>query len=181
MVVVLYGNCCGISCGTWSHPLYSCFNHFPYLLSLVSGVANGLIPLYLKIFVNGLVTFHNHCSFFCFPTNVHYIIAVPFHSSVQRDLNFQVITLNVWGLQDYKRCRNIFHWLKTNTSPNSGVCLQETHSDKLTEHIWRSQWRGNIRFSYGTQNARGTRIGFREGLDYIVKREFKDNSSRYVT
>ena len=103
-----------------------------------------------------------------------------FDNNTQRDLNFQVIILNVWGLREYKKRRNIFRLLKTNTSPNSIVFLQETHSDKLTEHIWRSQWRGDIRLSHGTQNARGTLIGFREGIDYIVKREFKDNSERYA-
>ena len=48
------------------------------------------------------------------------------------DLNFQVITLKVRGLRDYKKRRNIFHWLKANISPNSIVFLQETHSDKST-------------------------------------------------
>ena len=157
---------------------------------LASRVANDWSPIHLKISVNGLLTFHNRCVFSCFPINVHFILAVlfdnniqrdlNFDNNIQRDLNFQVITLNVRGLREYKKRRNIFHWLKTNTSPNSIVFLQETHSDKSTEHIWMSQWRGDITFSYGTQNARGTLIGFREGLDYIVKREFKDNSGRYV-
>ena len=121
---------------------------------------------------------------------MHIILAVLFDNNIKRDLNFdnntqrdlkfQVITLNVRELRKYKKRRNIFHWVKPNTSPNSIVFLQETHSDKSTEHIWRSQWRGDIRFSHGTENARGTLIGFREGLDYIVKREFKDNSGRYV-
>ena len=154
---------------------------------LASRVVNCWSPLHLKISVNGLFTFHNYS---CFPINVHFILAVLFNNNIkrdlnfdnntQRDLNFQVITLNVRGLREYKKRRNIFHWLKTNTSPNSVVFLQETHSDKSTEHIWRSQWRGDIRFSHGTQLARGTLIGFREGLDYTVKREFKDNSGRYV-
>ena len=55
-----------------------------------------------------------------------------------------------------------------------------TLTNQQSTSIWRSQWRGDTRFSHGTQLARGTLIGFREGLDYIVKREFKDNSGRYV-
>ena len=124
---------------------------------LASRVANGWSPLYhLKISVNGFFTFHNHCLFSCFPINVHFILAVSFDNNVQRDLdfdnnvqrdlNFQVITLNVRWLREYKKRRSIFHWLKTNTSPNSMVFLQETHSDKPTEHIWRSQWRGTLDF-----------------------------------
>ena len=80
---------------------------------------------YLKRECLRLFTFHNHCSFSCFPTNVHYILAflfdnniqrnLNFENNIQRDLNFQVITLNVPGLREYKKRRNIFHWLKTNT------------------------------------------------------------------
>ena len=35
------------------------------------------------------------------------------------------------------------------------ICIQETHSTKKVEHIWRNEWGGRIIFSHGTSKARG--------------------------
>ena len=38
------------------------------------------------------------------------------------------------------------------------VCIQETHSVKENEEIWKNEWGGKILFSHGTSNARGVAV-----------------------
>ena len=70
------------------------------------------------------------------------------------DFNFELITLNVRGLRDFKKRRKIFNWIKKHTSKESIMLLQETHSDEKVENIWTSQWHGDLRFSHGTNLAK---------------------------
>ena len=50
------------------------------------------------------------------------------------------------------------------------VLLQETHSNKKSEKIWRNEWGGNIYYSYGESNARGTCIMIKPHTKIDVKR-----------
>ena len=72
------------------------------------------------------------------------------------DFNFEVITLNVRGLREFKKRRKIFDWIKKHISKESIMLLKETHSDEKIENIWTSQWHGDLRFSHGTNLARST-------------------------
>ena len=56
--------------------------------------------------------------------------------------------------------------------------LQETHSTPNDEKNWHKQWRGKLFFSHGTINS--VLVGFREGLDYSVNKEVKDNNGRIL-
>ena len=96
------------------------------------------------------------------------------------DFNFELITLNVRGLRDFKKRRKIFNWIKKHTSKESIMLLQETHSDEKVENIWTSQWHGDLRFSHGTNLAKGCLIGFGENLHYSVTKEYKDNEGRFL-
>ena len=58
--------------------------------------------------------------------------------------------------------------------------LQETHSTLNDEKNWRKQWRGKLFFSHGTSNSTGVLVGFREGLDYSLNKEVKDNNGRIL-
>ena len=58
--------------------------------------------------------------------------------------------------------------------------LQETHSTPIDEENWRKQWRGKLFFSHGTSNNTGVLVGFREGLDYSVNKEVRDNNGRIL-
>ena len=61
--------------------------------------------------------------------------------------------------------------------------LQEMHSTKKVENVWKSQWgcgKGSIHFLHGTSNSTGVLIAFREGLDVKIEATFTDNSGRLL-
>ncbi len=59
--------------------------------------------------------------------------------------------------------------------------LQETHSTKPTENIWKGQWGNqNIKFSHGSSKSKGVAILFSCELDIKIEREITDINGRYV-
>ncbi len=59
--------------------------------------------------------------------------------------------------------------------------LQETHSEELTENIWRNQWGGEQSFfSHGARNARGVSIHFKAGMNALVQEVVPDVQGRYL-
>ena len=54
---------------------------------------------------------------------------------------YNILSLNVRGLRNKEKRREMFHWLKQyNGGDNSFIFLQETHSDKMDELIWQREW-----------------------------------------
>ena len=60
------------------------------------------------------------------------------------------------------------------------VYLQETHSKKLVEKLWRSQWGGRIYYSNGANNARGTAILIRKTIPLKIMFQEKDHEGRWL-
>ena len=51
----------------------------------------------------------------------------------------KLLSLNIRGLQDSKKRREIFTWLKQNhKGSKSFILLQETHSKKEDELVWKN-------------------------------------------
>ena len=69
--------------------------------------------------------------------------------------DLELISLNARGLRDYRKRRTVFDWLKKHTHRNAVILLQETHSIKGDERIWKAQWRGEVRYVHGTHNSKG--------------------------
>ena len=73
----------------------------------------------------------------------------------------KLLSLNVRGLQDSKKRRELFLWLKQNhKGSKSFILLQETHSKKEDELLWEKEWGAQILFSHGTSQSRGVAILF---------------------
>ena len=70
-----------------------------------------------------------------------------------------IVSFNVRGIADGIKCKEVFRFLRDRNFDI--VCLQETHSDKKKEKIWRNEWAGNIYFSHGETNAKGVCIMFK--------------------
>ncbi len=69
------------------------------------------------------------------------------------------ISLNVRGLREGKKQRDIFHWFKRYYQGNQCfILLQETHSKPTDESIWKSEWGNNIIFSHGQNDSKGVAI-----------------------
>ena len=90
------------------------------------------------------------------------------HSS-EIDLNFDVLTLNVKGLRDYRKRRKIFNYIKKHILPEGIFFLQETHSLKQDEGLCSAQFRGTLKFSHGTNDSVDVLIGFSENLDFTIE------------
>ena len=68
----------------------------------------------------------------------------------------KICSFNVKGVGDLKKRRQIFKWIRDN-----GIAialLQETHSTKNTEHIWKSEWGFEAFFSGNISNSCGVAI-----------------------
>ena len=54
-------------------------------------------------------------------------------------LKFSILSLNVKGLRNNIKRHKIYHWIKENNGLNSIIFLQESHSDRKSEKLWKSQ------------------------------------------
>ena len=70
--------------------------------------------------------------------------------------NCSFISLNVRGLRDGDKRRNIFCFLKDQRA--SFYFLQKTFSDQSDESSWRREWVGEIIFSHGIRHRKGVCI-----------------------
>ena len=81
-------------------------------------------------------------------------------------LDFEIICYKARGIADEKKRQRIFNYLKKKSPTNAIISIQESHSDKDSEKLWRYQWRDEIYFSHGTKSSRGILIAFRNGLEF---------------
>ena len=92
--------------------------------------------------------------------------------------DFSVMSLNVRGLNCFKKRKSVFRWLQRKN--NSLVFLQETHSTAETAHIWARDWKGKIIYSHGSSNSKGCMILVKEGFDLEITLKKCDNKGRFV-
>lgn len=91
---------------------------------------------------------------------------------------FNIISVNARGLNERKKRRNLFRWVKKNAFD---ICfVQETYSTGVIEHIWRNEWGGNIIFSHGSSHSRGVMILIKPGFDAKIIDVHTDNIGRFV-
>lgn len=92
--------------------------------------------------------------------------------------DFGALSLNVRGLNDFTKRRKIFEFL--NERNEQIMFLQESHSVKEVEHLWNSEFKGEILFSHGSRNSRGTVIMFKKSLEYSIIEKIQDLNGRYL-
>lgn len=94
------------------------------------------------------------------------------------NFNFNTLSLNVRGLNDRKKRRPIFKWIK---QKHVDICfLQETYCTSQVENIWKNEWGGQILFSNGSNHARGVAILVKPGFDAQIMKVTKDNIGRMI-
>lgn len=94
--------------------------------------------------------------------------------------NFNILSLNVRGLRDYKKNRKMFNWIIKHGGENGITFLQETHSTDEISDEWSKRTRGKLLMSHGTSRSKGTAILFGEKLEYNTKEQIIDTKGRYV-
>ena len=96
-------------------------------------------------------------------------------------VDFEILSYNTRGIGDEAKRKKIFNFFKRNSSGKSIIFLQETHSTKQVENLWRHQWHGDMIFSHGTSNSKGCCIAFRYDLEYkLLSPEISDENGRFI-
>lgn len=87
-----------------------------------------------------------------------------------------VASLNIRGLREANKRRELF-WLLWK-KPYNVIYLQETHSSKEIEQLWKNEWGGEIYYGHSDTNARGVAI-LVKNLDIKVHNIQRKNG-RYI-
>jgi exonuclease III len=94
------------------------------------------------------------------------------------DINLNLISLNVKGINNYFKREKMLKWLKRR-SPDI-IFLQETFSTKKVEKVWKTEWKGDMYFSHGSNHSKGVAILINPNVDYDVKECVVDSQGRYI-
>ena len=89
-----------------------------------------------------------------------------------------IVSLNVRGLGDNTKRRQVLHWFENKNSKI--VLLQETHSTTHTERLWKNEWNGDMYFSHGTGAPKGVVISFKQNVHKTIHKCITDKEGRYV-
>ena len=89
----------------------------------------------------------------------------------------KICTQNVRGLNNSLKRTKVFNRFKTKADV---MFVQESHSTKIVERDWKSQWGGEILFSHGTSAARGCMIMFKNTLEFSINDSKTDENGRFM-
>ncbi len=92
--------------------------------------------------------------------------------------SINVKSQNVRGLSNYQKRRKVFNWF--NRKSENIIFLQESHSCKEKESIWKAEWGGDIFFSHGSSAARGVCIMFKNNVSKTIHNVIADDKGRYL-
>lgn len=88
------------------------------------------------------------------------------------------MSLNVNGLGDTDKRRDMFRYLKNADSPI--VLIQETHCTLDQQHLWRAEWDGECYFSNGTSASRGVATMFKKNSRIKIRDVMTDSVGRWL-
>ena len=88
------------------------------------------------------------------------------------------VTFNARGLADNNKRKQVFMWLKNNKA--DVALIQECHSKKTTEFLWKNAVKGKIWFSHGDTSSRGVLIWIRDGIELKCLEVMRDQCGRYI-
>ena len=89
-----------------------------------------------------------------------------------------VCSLNVRGIADEKKRKDIFMWLK---NKNCNIyCLQDIHCGPQNQDIFKTDWGSDAYFSCKTSNARGVAILFNNNFDFAVTGQTGDEDGNIL-
>ena len=95
------------------------------------------------------------------------------------DPQIKCLTVNVRGLKDNKKRREVFYWLRKQS--HDVTFLQETHCHtKKQEYSWGKEWDGQSVWGLGTNNSKGVAILFNRKHVYDFTTIFKDPNGRLI-
>ena len=93
-------------------------------------------------------------------------------------MKLQVTSLNVRGLGEAAKRRQIFHYFNINSF--NIIFLQETHCTKTSAPYWVSEWGHKMYSSFGTKDSRGVSILIKNSCSHTVHNCIVDEDGRYI-
>ena len=97
---------------------------------------------------------------------------------MKHNINFGLLSLNARGIKTFEKRKALFQWL--NKDKTDIIFLQETCSTVDVENIWKSQWKGDLYFTHGSEHSRGVLILIKERLNFELKSCIHDNEGRFI-
>ena len=92
--------------------------------------------------------------------------------------NLQIASLNIRGMNNFKKRRKLFHYL--HKTEHDIIFIQESHSTKHQERLWKNQWGDQIYYSHGDHNARGVLILIKKKVPIKIVKIHADNQGRWL-
>ena len=93
-------------------------------------------------------------------------------------MSIKFCSLNVRGLRDSMKRRKLFLWLRRKQFDI--YFLQETHSTKNDENIWRNEWGAKALFTHSFSNKTGCGFLFSNRLDLLIDNITRDGDGRFL-
>ena len=94
------------------------------------------------------------------------------------NINFKLLSLNARGIRSFEKQKALFGWLMKD---KSDICfLRESYSTPEVEKIWKSQWKGEMFFSHGTEHSKGVLILIRKSLEFEFKTIKVDQNGHFI-
>ena len=95
-----------------------------------------------------------------------------------KNINLKLLSLNARGIRSFEKRKALFGWLMKD---KSDICfLQESYSTPEVENIWKSQWKGEMFFSHGTEHSKGVLILIKNSLEFELKTTKVDQNGRFI-
>ena len=92
--------------------------------------------------------------------------------------NLKLISYNCRGLNNTKKRRDVFDFLKTKQAHI--YCLQDCHFTPDMKNRIYSEWDGECYFSFGQSNSRGICVLFKKNLPITVNKIENDSLGNYL-
>ena len=93
-------------------------------------------------------------------------------------MTLNIVSLNVREIRDSEKRRKIFDTYRNKCQI---LCLQETHSDSETIHLWANEWGGKLFCAHGNTNAWGVMCLINPKFPYKVVEVHADSDGRSVS
>ena len=93
-------------------------------------------------------------------------------------MDLKICSLNVRGLGDNQKRREIFNWLRSKAL--SIYFLQEVHCSENVTSIWSAEWGYKTLFSSFSSAKRGVAILFNNSFDFKIQKTYADLNGRFI-
>ena len=93
-------------------------------------------------------------------------------------MELRIASLNVRGLRDNTKRREVFNWLR---KKNFQIyMLQETHCTENTNDLWRTEWGYQACFTSYESNKTAVCILFNNNFNFQILRAITDPLGRFI-